>query len=403
MYRGMTAAVLEPTGDAKVVLQSVNVEAVMENLLCEVTVCQVYRNLEKINIEAVYTFPLPLDAILLDMTIKTKTKMLKGVVIEKSEAEDKYEEAITDGDTAIMLEQVEPGLYTMNVGNLQPEDEIKISFTYAELYKWRDNSLRFFLPTTIAPRYGDPEQIGIQPHQTPEHDLMTENPFRISLTVFGELASASFQSPSHRLQITNHLEKTVITLKEGEALMDRDFVLNILLESEEKSFGLFDRDFEGYVSLASFRPKFPEMKENTPRCVTIIVDCSGSMGGDSIAQAGKALYEILELLRPQDTFNVIRFGNTYKMLFNAPVKAEGANLKKAKNLLETLNADMGGTEIGQAVVAALKSPTPEGISKEVLLITDGEVWDWEKMLSQVSKSGFRFFTVGGGSSVSEGM
>ena len=79
MYRGMTAAVLEPTGDVKVVLQSVNVEGVMENLLCEVTVCQVYWNMEKINIEAVYTFPLPLDAVLLDMTIKTKTKMLKGV------------------------------------------------------------------------------------------------------------------------------------------------------------------------------------------------------------------------------------------------------------------------------------------------------------------------------------
>ena len=71
-----------------------NVDVEIENLLSEVTIKQVYSNLEKVNIEAVYTFPLPLDAVLLDMTIKTKTKELQGVVIEKKEAEDRYEDAI---------------------------------------------------------------------------------------------------------------------------------------------------------------------------------------------------------------------------------------------------------------------------------------------------------------------
>jgi Ca-activated chloride channel family protein len=165
MNTAMTAPILEPFGEGKVALKSVNIEAEIKNLLCEVTIKQVYNNLEKINIEAVYTFPLPLDAVLLDMSIKTKTKELKGIVIEKVEAEDRYEDAVTDGDTAIMLEQVEPGLYTMNVGNLQAEDTIEISITYAELFKWRDNSVRFFMPTTIAPRYGDPGIIDIQPHQ----------------------------------------------------------------------------------------------------------------------------------------------------------------------------------------------------------------------------------------------
>ena len=335
------------------------------------------------------------------MTIKTGTKELKGIVIEKSEAEDKYEDAVTEGDTAIMLEQIEPGLYTMNVGNLQPEDEIEISITYAELYKWQDNSMRFFLPTTIAPRYGNPENVGIQPYQTPEYDFMTDNPFKITITVLGAMANASFQSPSHNLDIKKQSEQTVISLKQGEALMDRDFVLNIFMKSEEKSFALFDKDIDGYIALASFYPKFPDVKEEAPRCITIIVDCSGSMGGDSIAQARKALYEILELLRPEDFFNVIRFGSACKMLFTAPVKAEAGNMKKAKNLLEIMDADMGGTEIEQAVAAAIKSQVPNGISKEVLLITDGEVWEWEKLTAKAAKSCLRFFTVGVGSSVSE--
>ena len=183
--------------------------------------------------------------------------------------------------------------------------------------------------------------------------------------------------------------------------MDRDFVLNIRSDSNEKGFATVARDIDGQVMLASFQPKFPTVEKEAPRSITIIVDCSGSMNGESIAQARKALYEILELLRPEDDFNVIRFGSDYEMLFPAPVKADARNLKHAKNLLEILDADMGGTEIGQAVAAAVKNPVPDKISKELLLITDGEVWNWEKVTSLAEKSGFRFFTVGVGSSVSE--
>ena len=89
------------------------------------------------------------------------------------------------------------------------------------------------------------------------------------------------------------------------------------------------------------------------------------------------------------------------MLFPAPVPADAGNLKKAKNLLEVLDADMGGTEIGQAVAAAIKGKIPGKMSKDALLITDGEVWDWEKVTAMAAKSGVRFFTVGVGSSVSE--
>ena len=397
MYNGMTT----PVGKGKVALQSVKVAAKIENLLCEVTTKQVYSNLEKTNIEPVYTFPLPLGAVLLDLTIKTETKEFKGTVIEKSKAEDQYEDAITDGDTAIMLEQIEPGLYILNVGNLQPEETIEISITYAELFKWRDNSLKFFLPTVIAPRYGDPGSVGIQPHQTPEYNLMIDNSFTLAISVFGELTGASFKSPSHQIDVEKYDGKTEISLKKGEAFMDRDFVLNINMETEEKNYALLDRDIEGYIGLASFYPKFPDVLEKKPRCITIIVDCSGSMGGDSIAQARKALYEILELLRPEDTFNVIRFGSAHEKLFTDPVQANDDNIKKAKNLLEVIDADMGGTEMGQAIIAALKSKFPEGQSKEVLLITDGEIWNWEGTPGRLAKLGVRFFTVGVGSSVSE--
>ena len=131
-----------------------SVSAALRDLLGEVTVCQTYRNDEDVNIEAVYTFPLPLDAVLLDLRVEIGGRTLNGVVVEKKAAEEQYEDAVAAGDAAVMLEAIEPGLYTMNVGNLLPKETATITFVYAIVYRWVGDTLRVSLPTTIAPRYG---------------------------------------------------------------------------------------------------------------------------------------------------------------------------------------------------------------------------------------------------------
>ena len=156
---------------------------------------QVYRNLEKKSIDAVYTFPLASRAVLLGLKITIDGRELQGVVVEKASAEEQYEEAITNGDAAIMLEQFQPGLYTMNVGNILAGENIRVTIRYAELYSWQDDTLRFHLPTTIAPHYGSPKSAGLQPHQEPEHDLLTENRFELKLTISGSLAKARIDCP----------------------------------------------------------------------------------------------------------------------------------------------------------------------------------------------------------------
>ena len=52
-------------------------------------------------------------------------------------------------------------------------------------------------------------------------------------------------------------------------------------------------------------------------------------------------------------------------------------------------------------IAAVANKSSDNISKEILLITDGEVYDWKTVTKNAAKSDHRFFTVGVGSSVSE--
>ena len=192
-----------------IALKDVSISAVLRDLLSDVTVHQTYRNDEQTNIEAVYTFPLPVDAVLLDFDIHIGNRQLKGTIVEKRAAERKYEDAIESGDAAVMLEQLEPGVYTMNVGNLLSLESITNSFRYAMLYRWSGDSHRFMLPTTIVERYGVSPHL---PHQAPVTSLFAENRFSIQIDVFGVLQNVQFNSPSHSLELVHATDKTTLSL-----------------------------------------------------------------------------------------------------------------------------------------------------------------------------------------------
>lgn len=391
-----------PVTTESMVLQSVNVQIAFNNLFCETTMRQAYKNLGEKPVEAVYTFPLASNAVLLGLKVTIGDRELQGKVVERTKAEEQYEDAIIDGNTAIMLEQHEQGLYTMNVGNILAGEEISITIVYTELYTWQGDTLRFFLPTTIAPRYGSPEQAGLQPHQIPEYDLLTENRFQLKMTLKGSLACAKLECPSHKIAVSESENETVITLAASEAFMDRDFILNIRVPQGEKDAVLIDRDIDGgYVALASFAPRLSLPEEIPPMSVKILVDCSGSMAGDSIAQARKAIGEILNHLRPEDFFNLIAFGNSVDPYFKKQIPATKSNLTKVRNLLTKLDADMGGTGMEKALQATVDIPGPE-LPQDILLITDGEVWQSDEIIRMIKTSKHRVFSVGVGSAVSEG-
>jgi hypothetical protein len=60
-------------------------------------------------LKAVYTFPLPLDAILLELDVQIGGRRLEGTVIERKVAERQPEDAFCEGDSAVMLEVAELG------------------------------------------------------------------------------------------------------------------------------------------------------------------------------------------------------------------------------------------------------------------------------------------------------
>ena len=189
------SAMLKSVSGQPMALQSVTARGTARGLLFELTVEQRYRNPGTKNVEAVYTFPLPFEASLLDLDVQLGEHKLSAVVVERQEAEGRYEKAIDKGDTAIMLERAGDGLCTLNLGNLMAGEIAIIRYRYAQLLRFEHGIVRLAVPTVIAPRYGDPGQAGLEPHQVPTTDIAVEYPFALTLDLHGDIAVGKLSSP----------------------------------------------------------------------------------------------------------------------------------------------------------------------------------------------------------------
>jgi Ca-activated chloride channel family protein len=240
-------------------------------------------------------------------------------------------------------------------------------------------------------------------HETDAVNPLAEYPFTLKLDLFGQAAKAKLSCASHKVGIAA-IEQGISVRLEQCGMLDRDFVLN-LDDLQGQCFAVAAPDDEQHAVLASFCPKLPA-QEDSPLLLKILVDCSGSMQGDSIAQARAALHQVLQYLTPADHVSYSKFGSTVEHVVTTMEPCKPRLVEKVlSKALKLTEADLGGTELNAALMSTFEIKVP-GNSKQdaaVLLITDGDVWNIEKIVTSATKSGHRIFAVGVGSAPAESL
>jgi Ca-activated chloride channel family protein len=400
---------LETTRGQPIMLKGLRVEGDLRGLLFEARAELRFANPGDTNIELFYAFPVPWGAVLLGVDVQLGDKRLTGTVIPKRHAEAEYDDALADGDAAIMVERVADNTYRVNLGNLMPGEACAISVRYAQKLRFEQGGVRMLIPTVIAPRYGNPlTEGGLQPHQVPSHDLLAEYPFDITLRLHGDLAAARVVSPSHPVSVAHQGEGaqriTVVNLARHGAL-DRDFVLvaDQLAHGSLAMLGqdqvLAARHAGAVAALASFCPRIGDASVEDPLAVKLLVDCSGSMAGDSIAAARRALHAVVAQLGERDRFSLSRFGDQVEHRSRALWKATDPTRMAAARWVDALDANLGGTKMRSALDSVFA--LGHGGDTDVLLVTDGQVYGIDAIVASARASGHRVFAVGIGSSPAE--
>ena len=191
-------------------------------------------------------------------------------------------------------------------------------------------------------------------------------------------------------------------LKPQQAI-NRDFVLEFKpLQIAQAQAALFTQQAQNgeQYALAMLMPPSDSFTQSQrlPREMVFVVDTSGSMHGQSIEQAKKALFYALSLLDSDDSFNIVSFNNEVAAMSETPLIASDFNLRRAERFIYNLQAD-GGTEIKGALDAVLDGMQFEGFVRQVVFLTDGSVSNEDQLFKHIAHTlgDSRLFTVGIGS------
>ncbi|MBP7633315.1 VWA domain-containing protein [Candidatus Ozemobacteraceae bacterium] len=366
---------------------------------------QRFRNVEQKPIEATYLFPLPEEAAVCGFSIRIGERVLTGVVEEREKAFEKYDEAMAEGDGAFLLDQERPNVFHLSVGNLLPNQEVLIEFRFIQVASPEPRGVRVMIPTTISPRYAprhlSPEALAEIERTTPPYAAAV--PYGISLELDAVMASPIkvVESPSHPLRTEIDGNTAHISFGQQTTALDRDLV--ILVETAQAmAMSALAAEYNGLEHLLiEFVPEKQAVSAQERKTVVFLVDCSGSMDGDSIAQARQAVELCLRALQPGDRFQIVRFGSDCRPMTKEPVVFTQASLEAAVEQVRQIEADLGGTEI-LGSLTKIETMTGNG-AFTLLVMTDGQVSNEDEVLAWAGRmrNRCRAFTFGIGAGASE--
>lgn len=426
----------EPGQEARMVpvpLQHTDVNASIAGPIASVQVTQQFANPYSSKIEAVYVFPLPDDAAVNDFVMTIGSRSIRGVIREREQAEQIYQQAKSQGYRASLMTQERSNIFTQKVANIEPSEKIDVSITYFNTLGYRDGSYEFVFPMVVGPRFnppstlrgvarGDGTGIGAVPvnangasgqatevsYLRPSERSGTD--ISVNVDLDAGVAVESISSPSHQVNITpdaGNPARAKIALSGYDSIPNRDFVLRYRVAGGQPKAGMitFDDGRQGkggFFSMVIVPPEDLKYTRRGPVELVLVIDCSGSMDGEALTLAKKSAVNMLRQLRPEDSFQVIRFSDTASFMTRQAIGAEARNVEDGVRYVENLQSG-GGTVMLNGLEPALAAKGEDwgwAKTRYVCVLSDGQLGNEPEVLGQLAKKlgDSRVFTLGFGAS-----
>ncbi len=391
-------------------LKDTRVDVAIVGVIADVTVRQVYENRGQRPLHARYIFPASTRAAVYGMTMTVGDVRIVAKIKEREQAKTEFETAKKEGKSASLLEQSRPNVFSMSVANVLPGDTIAVELKYTELLVPTDGQYEFVYPTVVGPRYSEKRASQASPGDEFVRTAYTRqgeaprSEFHLAGVVSSGVPFQELSSPTHQVVIrATGAGRAEMALAESETFSgNRDFILRYRLAGQKIGAGLllYQGKDENFFLLMAEPPQAVMPDEIPPREYVFVIDVSGSMYGFPLDTAKKLMGDLVNVLRPSDTFNILVFASGSEMYSPVSVPATRANLTRALSFIGEKNGG-GGTRLLAGLQQAVALPRQPSVSRSIVLITDGyidaeaDVFDYVR--NQLDET--NFFTFGIGSSV----
>ncbi|MEE4257138.1 MAG: VIT domain-containing protein [Bacteroidales bacterium] len=375
----------------KIPLLSTSAEVNIAGVIADVKINQVYKNEGEKPIEAIYVFPASTRAAVYSMQMTIGERTIIAKIEERKAAREAYEAARENGQSASLLEQERPNVFTMNVANIMPGDEILVEMKYTELLIPEEGVYEFVYPAVVGPRYQrayDDIASSMDNWVSNPYTREGESPlytFDISVSISAGMPIQEISCNTHNMDI--HYDDPALaslTLKEGEwAQGNRDVVVRYRLAGGQIESGLllYEGKEENFFLAMVQPPERPEAKQIPPREYVFIVDISGSMHGYPLDVSKKLMRNLLSDLNSRDMFNILLFAGGSSLFSEKSISATEENIRNGIDFIDRQHGG-GGTELLPALKRALalepaqmslKFKATRAYARSFVIITDGYV------------------------------
>lgn len=369
--------------------------------LARLTVEQVFDNPYPEVLDLDYRLPLPVDASVCGYSFTMGERRVQGELQRKAEAEERFAEALTDGHTASLLEADDATLFSQRIGNVPPKQSVVVRIELDQQLRWvpivapEGGGWEWRFPTIIAPRYRATEPLLVQ---TEPRDIALE----VDVQIADDTTGPAF-SPSHGFEAARggHM-----TLPPSSGVMNRDLVLRWPVSTPDIGLQLDvvqpDPDGDAFARLTVVPPREPTAP--IPRDLILLLDTSGSMHGEPLAQTRRLAAALVQGLGPEDSLEMVEFSSTTQRFTPGPETVDDPLRGRALGWLAELKAG-GGTNMVPGIVAALKGLRPDA-QRQVVVLTDGYIGVERDVVATIVDKlpeRSRLHVVGVGSAVNRGL
>ncbi|NQT78370.1 MAG: TonB family protein [Bacteroidetes bacterium] len=368
--------------DDRIPLLSTSADVNIAGVIANVNITQVYKNEGENPIEAIYVFPASTRAAVYSMRMHIGERVIEAKIEERKKAREAYEEARRNGQTASLLEQQRPNVFTMNVANIMPGDEIRVEMSYTELLIPEGGIYEFAYPSVVGPRYSNNTE-----DLASNHDKWVRNPytsegeaplysFDIKATISAGLPIQEISCNTHNMDIQyKDPAFAKLKLKEGQAASgNRDVIIRYRLAGGKIASGLllFEGKDENFFLAMIQPPAKPKPEQIPPREYVFIVDVSGSMYGYPLDISKNLMRNLLLNLKSTDRFNILLFAGGSSLLAKQSLRVNEENIRKGIDFIDSRQGG-GGTELLPALKRALALEGTEDYARSFVIVTDGYV------------------------------
>ena len=214
-------------------LKKTSVTADINGIIADIHVLQTYANEGTNPINASYVFPASTKVTVHGMQMQIGNQLVTAQIKEKEEAQEEFEEAKEEGKSASLLSEERPNVFSMNVANIMPGDQVAIDLHYTELITPTEGTYQFVYPTVVGPRYISPvlDDSGTREEWTETPYLpegtAPKDKYEIQVSLSAGVPITQLTSSSHKIDVQwQENTKAVVSLADSSDYAgNRDFII----------------------------------------------------------------------------------------------------------------------------------------------------------------------------------